>query len=174
MFSCSFGKSQSRFGGNVRRGARRHVVEHQRKFFDRFGDFRKMRQHSVLRRLVVIRRDDQRGVCARFARFSRKINRRGGVVAARSGNNFGFLFMRDFDGHLDDVQALALATSSTLSPVVPHGTSNFTPFLICRSTSDLKHSSSIEPSFLNGVTSAVAQPRIQSIFIVIIFTKISC
>src|SRR5258706_10598898 len=55
----------------------------------------------------------------------------------------------------------------TLSPVVPHGTRIFTPPFICRSTSFLKHSSSTDPSFLKGVTRAVAQPRIQSIFIVI-------
>src|SRR2546421_11658610 len=48
-----------------------------------------------------------------------------------------------------------------LSPVVPHGTSKRTPLLIWRSTSARMRPSSIEPSALNGVTSAVAQPRIQ-------------
>src|ERR1044072_5273330 len=56
-----------------------------------------------------------------------------------------------------------------LSPVVPQGTRIFTPPFICRSTRFLKQPSSIEPSFLKGVTRAVAHPRIQSIFIVISF-----
>src|SRR6266404_5920684 len=57
-----------------------------------------------------------------------------------------------------------------LSPVVPHGTSRRTPPVIWRSTSIRIRSSSIAPSAVNGVTSAVAQPRIQSTFIVMIQT----
>src|SRR5690606_37134884 len=57
----------------------------------------------------------------------------------------------------------------TLSPVVPQGTSNFTPPLTCRSANAENRSSSIEPSLKNGVTSAVAHPRIQSIRFVINF-----
>src|ERR1051325_9444370 len=69
------------------------------------------------------------------------------------------------------VNAITRASSSSvivaLSPVVPQGTSNFTPPSIWRSIRARIRSSSIDPSELNGVTSAVAQPRSQSIFVVI-------
>src|SRR5882724_473027 len=58
-----------------------------------------------------------------------------------------------------------------LSPVVPQGTNKRTPPVICLSTSARNRSSSIAPSALNGVTSAVAQPRIQSILIVIVLSS---
>ena len=67
-----------------------------------------MREHSVLRRLVVIRRDDERGVCAEFARAPGEINRRGSVVAARSGNDFCFFLVRDFDCQFDYTQSFRL------------------------------------------------------------------
>jgi hypothetical protein len=69
------------------------------------------------------------------------------------------------------VSPMTRASSSSvmvaLSPVVPHGTSRPTPPSICLWTSTRMRASSIEPSLLNGVTSAVAHPRIQSSFIVI-------
>src|SRR5262245_1428381 len=45
-----------------------------------------------------------------------------------------------------------------LSPVVPTGTSPLVPSAICQSTMSRKALSSSEP-FLNGVTSAVKEPR---------------
>src|SRR5712692_425327 len=72
------------------------------------------------------------------------------------------------------VSAITLWSSASvivaLSPVVPHGTSRRTPPVIWRSTSARIRSSSIAPPAVNGVTSAVAQPRIQSTFIVMIQT----
>src|SRR5437588_7491819 len=69
------------------------------------------------------------------------------------------------------VNPITRASSSSvivaLSPVVPQGTSKRTPPSICRSTRARMRSSSIAPSDLNGVTKAVAHPRIQSSFIVI-------
>jgi hypothetical protein len=73
------------------------------------------------------------------------------------------------------VMSMTRASSASvivaLSPVVPHGTSSFTPPLICRSTSVRIRASSIDPSDVNGVTIAVAQPRIQSSFIVMVLTS---
>src|SRR5436190_17794203 len=55
-----------------------------------------------------------------------------------------------------------------LSPVVPQGTSNLTPPAIWYSIRARRRSSSTAPFDVNGVTSAVAQPRNQSTFIVMI------
>src|SRR3989442_144251 len=60
-----------------------------------------------------------------------------------------------------------------LAPVVPQGTSKRTPPSICRSTSACMRSSSKAPSALKGVTKAVAHPRIQSTFMVMISTPYS-
>src|SRR3954471_18590239 len=49
--------------------------------------------------------------------------------------------------------------SAGVSPVVPQGTRKSIFDSICHSTRERNAGSSIEPSFLNGVTSAVPQPR---------------
>jgi hypothetical protein len=55
-----------------------------------------------------------------------------------------------------------------LSPVVPQGTSKRTPPAIWYSIKSRKRLSSTDPSAVNGVTKAVAHPRSQSTFIVIV------
>ena len=85
----------------------------------------------------------------------RQIDRLGGVVRARPGQNRhaapGFI---DADVH----QVLMLVCDRVgLSPVVPPGTSPWLPLSICQSTSSRSDPSSTSPS-LNGVTSAVIEP----------------
>ena len=57
--------------------------------------------------------------------------------------------------------------SVAASPVVPHGTSTRTPPAICPSTRARNRVSSMAPVAVNGVTSAVPQPRSQSMRVVI-------
>src|SRR6185369_16891860 len=58
----------------------------------------------------------------------------------------------------------------TLSPVVPHGTSTRTPPVIWYSIKSRRRGSSTAPLEVKGVTRAVAQPRSQSSFNVMVIS----
>src|SRR5829696_5543449 len=74
-----------------------------------------MREHTVLRRLVVIRSDHKSRVGAGFASLSRKVDRRRRVVTARSGDYPRLQRPYNLDRHSYDVQPLGLVHRYTLA-----------------------------------------------------------
>ena len=135
--------------------APRNVVDDDRNA-DGVVDRLVVRVEPVLRRLVVIGRDHEHRIGAGLLGVPGEIDRLLGRIGAGAGHD------RDPAARLIDAPFDDLLCSSWdsvgLSPVVPTGTSPLVPSAICQSTSSRNAFSSTDP-FLNGVTSAVNEPR---------------
>ena len=135
--------------------ARRDVVDDDRNA-DGVVDRLEVLVKPFLRRLVVVGRDHQHGIGAGLFGVLRELDRLVGRVRAGAGDH-RHPALRLLDAPFDDLPCSSWE-SVGLSPVVPTGTSPLVPSAICQSTRPRKAFSSTEP-FLNGVTSAVNEPR---------------
>ena len=80
-------EAERRLRRDVRRRSPRHVVEHDGRRGHRFGDGAEVLIESLLRRLVVVRRDDEHRVRAHLGGLARLLDGVRGVVAPRSGDD---------------------------------------------------------------------------------------
>ena len=109
----------------------------------------------LLRGLVVIGDDDQRGIGAGMGRVAGEFDRFGGAVRAGAGNHRDAAG-RGLDRDLDDALVL-VGRQVGDSPVVPTGTMPLVPSAICHSISSRKPCSSTAP-LRKGVMRAVIEP----------------
>ena len=111
---------------------------------------------AFLGRLVVVGRDDQHRVGARLLGVARQLDGLGGRIRAGAGDDRHAASA--WSTHHSTTCLCSSCDSVGLSPVVPTGTRPLVPSAICQSTMSRNAFSSSEP-FLNGVTSAVKEPR---------------
>ena len=136
--------------------AGRNVV-HDDRNADRVVDRLEVLVEPFLGRLVVVRRDHQHGVGAGLLGMLATSSTASAVEFEPAPAITGTRPLA-WSTHHSTTCSCSLWVSVGLSPVVPTGTRPLVPSAICQSTSSRNAFSSTEP-FLNGVTSAVNDPR---------------
>ena len=150
---CS-AEAQQRLGADRRAGAARDVVEHHRQVGG-VGDGGEVRDQPGLRRLVVVRRDDQQAVRARLCGRLGQLDGVRGVVGADAGDDAGPVADRLEHGpeQLGPSRRRVVVGDS---PVVPLTTRPSLPWSTRWVARRCAASRSSAPSSSNGVTIAVS------------------